>query len=322
MPRSLLRPRAFVSLLAASTLAISLVAGCGSSSGGDASSTDSASSSASAGAPGDTVPGVEASGAFGEKPTLTVPDADPPADLRVQVLSEGEGEAVAADQTLVVNYLGQTWAPVDGKANVFDNSFDRGAPFAFPVGKGQVIKGWDTGVAGQRIGSRLLMSIPPEQAYGTDPEGHELGGQTLLFVVDLVAEVSATAAADGTPVTDIPAGFPKVSSEPGKEPSITSVTGVTVPDKDRSTMLLAGTGAEIDPTASLAVQIVQTDTATGSQTQKTWGTAVEVVSAANVLAAATALKGQKVGSRVLLVTADTGNGSGVLIVDVVEQFAT
>ena len=77
-----------------------------------------------------------------------------------EVLKEGDGPEVKKGELLTANYLGQIWR--DGK--VFDNSYDRGAPSSFPIGVGGVIAGWDEGLVGKKIGSRVVMSIPPTRA--------------------------------------------------------------------------------------------------------------------------------------------------------------
>jgi len=125
----------------------------------------------------------EASGSFGEKPELTFPVGEAPAELEVVVLSPGDGDIVAAGDDLVVHYLGQTWG-----GHVFDNSYDRGSSINFPIGVGSVIGGWDQGLVGQQIGSRVLLSIPPHQGYGDRgmPRAGIKGTDTLVFVVDIV----------------------------------------------------------------------------------------------------------------------------------------
>lgn len=124
-----------------------------------------------------------ASGAFGEKPELTFPAGPAPAALEVVVLSPGDGALVEAGNDLVVHYLGQTWG-----GHVFDNSYDRGSSINFPIGVGAVIGGWDEGLVGQQIGSRVLLSIPPHQGYGArgNPAAAIKGTDTLVFVVDIV----------------------------------------------------------------------------------------------------------------------------------------
>ena len=126
----------------------------------------------------------EATGSFGEKPVLTFPATPAPAELEVVVLSQGDGAIVEAGDDLVVNYLGQTWGGA-----IFDNSYDRGASINFPIGVGAVIHGWDTGLVGRQIGSRLLLSVPPHEGYGPRgmPQAAIKGTDTLVFVVDIVA---------------------------------------------------------------------------------------------------------------------------------------
>ena len=125
----------------------------------------------------------EASGSFGEKPTLTSPDSAAPAELEVQVLSRGDGDLVEAGQDIEVNYLGQSWG-----GRVFDNSYDRGESISFPIGVGAVIAGWDEGLVGQQVGSRVLLSIPSHLGYGDRgvPQAGIRGGDTLVFVVDIL----------------------------------------------------------------------------------------------------------------------------------------
>lgn len=125
----------------------------------------------------------EATGTFGEKPVLTFPESAASAELEVVVLEPGDGDVVVAGDDLVVNYLGQCWGGA-----IFDNSYDRGTPISFPIGLGAVIAGWDEGLVGRQIGSRLILSIPPHLGYG--PRGMPAAGikgtDTLVFVVDIV----------------------------------------------------------------------------------------------------------------------------------------
>lgn len=124
-----------------------------------------------------------ATGSFGDKPTITFPEQAPPVELAVEVLSRGDGAIVEAGQTIEVNYLGQIWG-----GDIFDNSYDRGSTIEFPIGVGVVIAGWDSGLVGQQIGSRVLVSIPPHEGYGPNgvPQAGIGGDDTLVFVVDIV----------------------------------------------------------------------------------------------------------------------------------------
>jgi len=124
-----------------------------------------------------------ATGSFGDKPTLTFPAEAAPADLAVHVLHRGTGDLVEAGQDIEVNYLGQSWG-----GSVFDSSYDRGESISFPIGVGAVIGGWDEGLVGQQVGSRVLLSIPSHLGYGDRgvPQAGIRGGDTLVFVVDIL----------------------------------------------------------------------------------------------------------------------------------------
>ena len=126
--------------------------------------------------------GVKVTGKVGEKPEIDTSGAKAPDGLVVEDLEEGTGEAAKAGQNVTVNYSGVLLE--DGTP--FDNSFDRGEGFSFPLGGGQVIPGWDQGVAGMKKGGRRLLVIPPDLAYGAQSPSPDIGpNETLIFVVDL-----------------------------------------------------------------------------------------------------------------------------------------
>ncbi|MER7007229.1 FKBP-type peptidyl-prolyl cis-trans isomerase [Dactylosporangium sp. NPDC000555] len=102
--------------------------------------------------------------------------------LEVTTLIEGNGAAAQSGQTITVNYVGVTFA--DGKE--FDSSWRRSQPFSFPLGGGKVIKGWDQGLVGVKVGSRVQLDIPAALAYGDHPAGGAPGG-TLRFIVDVLS---------------------------------------------------------------------------------------------------------------------------------------
>jgi peptidylprolyl isomerase len=118
------------------------------------------------------------------KPTITMPAADPPAELVSQVLIEGNGATVETGQTISVHYTGVVWAT----GTQFDSSWDRGSPASFPIGTGSVIAGWDSGLVGQKVGSQVLLVIPPDQGYGANGNSSAgiSGTDTLVFVVDIL----------------------------------------------------------------------------------------------------------------------------------------
>lgn len=170
--------RRLLTLAAAATITLAL-AGCG----GDDDAADDTTTTVTAGSPG--LPTV--SGPLDEKPTIAIPDTDPPAELVVEVLQAGSGATVQAGDLMAAHYVGQLWR--DGSQ--FDASWDRGQPATFPVGVGSLIAGWDEGLVGQTYGSRLLLVVPPEKGYGPtgNPNAGITGDDTLVFVVDLIEAV-------------------------------------------------------------------------------------------------------------------------------------
>lgn len=117
------------------------------------------------------------------KPEIDFPDYDPPTELVVTDLTEGDGPEATAGATVIVHYVGVAHST----GEQFDASYDRGDPLRFRLGIGQVIAGWDQGVAGMKIGGRRQLVIPPHLGYGDRGAGGVIKpGETLIFVVDLV----------------------------------------------------------------------------------------------------------------------------------------
>ncbi len=129
------------------------------------------------------VPVDESASAEKTKPKVTVPKGAPPTKLVVNDIEEGTGaEAVAGDE-VTVQYVGVNYK--NGKE--FDSSWSRNEPFAFQLGAGMVIPGWDQGVEGMRVGGRRELIIPPDLAYGPEGAPPAIGpNETLIFVIDLV----------------------------------------------------------------------------------------------------------------------------------------
>jgi peptidylprolyl isomerase len=154
------------------SLACAVGAACGGSSSGG-------SGNGSAGGAGVTV-----AGPLGSKPTVTVPSGTPPTTLLVKDITAGSGAEAASGKTVTVQYVGVAWST----KQEFDASWDRGQAFPFQLGTGQVIPGWDQGVAGMKVGGRRLLVIPPQLGYGAAGAGQAIGpNETLVFVVDLVS---------------------------------------------------------------------------------------------------------------------------------------
>jgi len=118
-----------------------------------------------------------------DKPDVSVPGGQPPAELGIEDLVIGDGAEATAGSQVEVHYVGVSWS--NGKQ--FDASWDRGSTFSFGLGGGQVISGWDRGVAGMKVGGRRRLTIPPDLGYGSRGSGRAIGpNETLVFVVDLI----------------------------------------------------------------------------------------------------------------------------------------
>ena len=116
-------------------------------------------------------------------PTVTIPDTAPPTELQLTVLKKGDGAIVAEHSDVLVQYHGVSW---DTK-EVFDSSWTRGTPAEFSLDG--VIPGFTLAIAGQTLGSQVLVVAPPESAYGPKTGAatdHALAGQTLVFVIDIL----------------------------------------------------------------------------------------------------------------------------------------
>ena len=118
-----------------------------------------------------------------DKPEIDFFDPEPPTDLVITDVTEGDGAEAAAGNTVSVHYVGVAHST----GEEFDASYNRGEPLQFRLGIGQVISGWDTGVQGMKVGGRRQLVIPPHLGYGDRGAGGVIKpGETLIFVVDLL----------------------------------------------------------------------------------------------------------------------------------------
>jgi FKBP-type peptidyl-prolyl cis-trans isomerase len=132
---------------------------------------------------GGALPTVKA-GAAGKGPTITIPNTAAPKTLQVKTLIKGTGPVVKKGQYIVVQYTGVNYRT----KKVFDSSWSRSEPWATEIGEGQVIPGWDTGLVGQTVGSRVLLVIPPKDGYQAagQPSAGIKGTDTLVFAIDII----------------------------------------------------------------------------------------------------------------------------------------
>ncbi len=182
-----------------------------------------------------------------DKPAVSLP-AQLPTDLVVTDLTEGKGAPAATGDLIVLHYVGVRSA--DGVE--FDNSYDRGSPFQFTIGNGDVIAGWEQGLVGVKAGGRRQLDIPAALAYGDQGKGDVIrGGDALSFVVDVIAVLPLTDAADSPVISLSPAAnIPEMVA------------------KD----LIVGTGATPKDGDVFAVNLVLYRADTGELLNTTWGT--------------------------------------------------
>lgn len=194
------------------------------------------------------------SGGAGAEPTLTWGGDEAPANLTVKTLSEGQGETVAAEDLVAVAYAGWQW----DSDKAFDSSYSRGVPAQFSLSG--VISGWRCGLPGHRVGDRLEMAIPADQAYGDNPaEGKPSG--PLVFVVEIryagTFEEMTAGTADAVPEGEqsVADRGVSVTGELGSEPSITVGSGAAEPTETEVIVLARGAGEPITKDSTLLVNV-------------------------------------------------------------------
>lgn len=114
------------------------------------------------------------------KPEIDFQPGPPPAELVIKDIIVGEGAQAQADSVVDVHYVGVEF----DTGEEFDSSWNRGESVEFPLAA--LIKGWQEGIPGMKVGGRRQLTVPPVQAYGEAGAGHRLSGKTLVFVIDLL----------------------------------------------------------------------------------------------------------------------------------------
>ena len=113
------------------------------------------------------------------KPEFDAPEGPAPTELVITDIVEGSGEEASAGSTVKVHYAGVEYET----GEEFDSSWNRGEPIDFPLAA--LVRGWQEGIPGMKVGGRRKLVVPPELAYGPAGGGHRLSGRTLIFVIDL-----------------------------------------------------------------------------------------------------------------------------------------
>ncbi|HEY3870015.1 MAG TPA: FKBP-type peptidyl-prolyl cis-trans isomerase [Actinocrinis sp.] len=195
-------------------------------------------------------PGV--TGAFGADPDITMPNGNPPTGLQVTTLLQGSGAQVTGDDFVLMYVEGKVWA---GNRLVYD-SFTNREPQGVPLSTGGLLPAW-THLVGQRVGSRVMMIVPPKDGFGSagDSSLNILGGDTLVFVFDLLSAVSETSVGQGAPVAYHPAAdMPAVSVSGDAAPKITVPSKDTPPASLVVSTLVKGSGPTVLTNQTVVVQ--------------------------------------------------------------------
>ncbi len=247
------------------------------------------------------VPAITGGAKFGQKPVLAKSSGKPTSDLAVKTVIAGTGPVIAKGDYIQADYLGEIW----DTGKVFDNSYDRHMPFVTQIGAGAVIPGWDTALVGKKVGSRIEMSVPPSQGYGSagQPQAGIKGTDTLVFVVDVVGGFNGHSSAQGKKVPQTDASLPKVGTNTdGKDVSITVPKG-KAPTKLVSQYVIEGDGPEVKASNSLLLQYkgVLWDGGKEFDASYTRGQLANFQLAQLIEGWKQGLVGKKVGSRVMLV---------------------
>ncbi|MFV0425764.1 MAG: FKBP-type peptidyl-prolyl cis-trans isomerase [Beutenbergiaceae bacterium] len=246
------------------------------------------------------------------------PQGCAPEGLQVEVLQAGDGREVSTGAAVLAQYTGYVW----GSDTPFDSSFERGAPATFSLNG--VVPGWSEGIPGNVVGSRLLISIPPELGYGEagNPQAGIAGTDTIVFVVDIMETYNDDDAGeeDAAVAESAPAGI-DISGAPGEPATIAVGTGAAEPTEVVVTPLTSGSGASVEVGQNL-VMAYALDYWDDTASESTWagetvaqGPIVTQIGSGSVL---DALAGRTtVGSRVLvLIPGDEVGPAAVVVLDV------
>lgn len=247
-------------------------------------------------------------------PSMATVTADPPTVISAKTLRAGDGATVAADDFVTANYAGFLWQ--DGSE--FDSSFGTGQPAGFLLQ--DVVPGWRYGLAGTRVGDRVLLVVPPEYGYGDTEDESVPADSTLVFVVDVLSTtgVNTDALTAATPTgAALPAGL-SIQGELGQEPSLVFTADAPEPSEPQIIVLAEGTGQEVAETDHLLYHVVIGYW--GEQVYSSWTDSYQQADSGG----GPETVGQRVGSRLLLVyPADEENeiGAQALVLDLVAAVA-
>lgn len=247
---------------------------------------------------------VTAKGSFGSSPSVTIPKQTPAGTLAVKILIQGNGPTITKSDLFLSNFTIYVWS---GKTNKLLDSTYSSSPQVLPA---SLLPGIQSAVTGKKVGSRLLVVLPPKEGYGTSGNSQlgVTGSDTLVFVMDLIQKYpSGTVSASGAKVSSGGGDLPTVSAAQGSAPKVTIPKGVTPPTALVSKTLIKGSGPVVTKGQFVVAQYTGVNWRTGSVFDSSWqrslpysfkigATPSQVIPGWDQ-----GLVGQTVGSRVLLV---------------------
>jgi FKBP-type peptidyl-prolyl cis-trans isomerase len=247
-------------------------------------------------------PSIVVFGAFGTRPTVTIPKINPPASLQARHLISGHGTLVAKGDLAVADLTAYTWS---GTATKKISELSTGQPQ--PLTVGSTIAGLDKSLEGSRVGTRLLITIPPKDGFGSagDSSLGVSGKDTLLLVVDVLGSYQKTASAHGTPQAVNGTGLPTAgTSSPGTAPPV-HIPQTAPPATLQVHTLIQGSGPVVKKGNLLVAQYEGVIWRTGKVFSSTWNTGApagfQIGTGQVIKGWDDGLAGKRVGSQVLLV---------------------
>ena len=247
---------------------------------------------------------VTAKGSFGSSPSVTIPKQEPTGTLAVKTLIQGTGPTITKSDLFLSNFTIYVWS---GTTNKLLDSTYSSSPQVLPA---SLLPGIQSAVTGKKVGSRVLVVVPPKQGYGTSGNSQlgVTGSDTLVFVMDLIQKYSSgTVSASGTHVSSGGGDLPTVSAAQGSAPKVTIPKGVTPPTTLVTKTLIKGSGPVVTKGEFVVVQYTGVNWRTGQVFDSSWERSLPYsfkigASPSQVIPGwDQGLVGQTVGSRVLLV---------------------
>ena len=247
--------------------------------------------------PSDNMDGIDATGGFGEAPELTIPSPWAIKTTQTKILVQGDGPTVPEGAFIQVRYYGKNAR----SGEVFDENYSSDEKF-FTMSLSGLIPGWQKGVAGQKVGTRLIIAVPGADGYdgsgGRPDNGIEIG-DTLVFVIDIIRTSFSEPTGETVAVTD--SSLPTVTGEIAA-PVVTIPSTTTPPSTLVTQPLIIGTGPAVEAADTIMINYSEYIWSSGTLVRTTYGFGtLQGLLSQTIPAWKQALPGQPTGSRLLLV---------------------